>query len=141
MIVYSPLAQGVLTNKYAGGARPEGSRATGAFAHFLEAEKALTPENVAAAERLAAWCAGHGLEPAPVAIAWVLRHDVVASAIVGATSVGQFEQNLKALEVKLSASEWREVEAVVAGLSPRLPRRRRAGPAPGRRATASTRRR
>ena len=47
MIVYSPLCQGVLTNKYAGGARPEGSRATGSFAHFLESQKALTPENVA----------------------------------------------------------------------------------------------
>jgi aryl-alcohol dehydrogenase-like predicted oxidoreductase len=115
MIVYSPLAQGVLTNKYAGGARPEGSRGAGAFAHFLEAEKALTPENVAAAERFAAWCAAHGLEPAPVAIAWVLRHDVVSSAIVGASTPAQLEQNLRALEVRLSDAEWREVEAAIAG--------------------------
>jgi len=115
MIVYSPLAQGVLTNKYAGGARPEGSRATGSFAHFLESEKALTPENVAAAERFGAWCAARGLEPAPVAIAWVLRHDVVSSAIVGASRIEQLEQNLKALEVKLSDAEWREVEAAIAG--------------------------
>ena len=57
LLVYSPLAQGVLTNKYAGGATPEGSRAASKFAHFLTQEKALTPENVAAAERLAAWCA------------------------------------------------------------------------------------
>ena len=118
MIVYSPLAQGVLTNKYAGGARPEGSRATGTFAHFLESEKALTPENIAAAERLGAWCAARGLEPAAVAIAWVLRHDVVSSAIVGATSVAQLEQNLRALEVKLSDAEWREVEAAIAGKKP-----------------------
>ncbi len=118
MIVYSPLAQGVLTNKYAGGARPEGSRATNDFKHFLESEKALTPENVAAAERLGAWCAARGLEPAPVAIAWVLRHDVVASAITGATSEAQLEQNLKALEVKLSDAEWREVEAAIAGPKP-----------------------
>jgi aryl-alcohol dehydrogenase-like predicted oxidoreductase len=115
MIVYSPLAQGVLTNKYAGGAVPEGSRAAGAFAHFLTAEKALTPENVAAAERLAAWCAPRGLEPAAVAIAWVLTHDVVASAIVGATSEAQLDQNLKALEVKLTAAEWLEVETAIAG--------------------------
>jgi aryl-alcohol dehydrogenase-like predicted oxidoreductase len=115
MIVYSPLAQGVLTNKYAGGARPEGSRASGSFAHFLESEKALTPENIAAAERFAAWCAGRGLEPAPVALAWVLRHDVVSSAIVGATSTSQLEQNLRALEVKLSEGEWREVEAAISG--------------------------
>src|SRR5262249_37757767 len=43
MIVYSPLAQGVLTNKYAGGATPDGSRGTSKFAHFLTGEKALTP--------------------------------------------------------------------------------------------------
>src|SRR5262249_16379433 len=110
MIVYSPLAQGVLTNKYAGGARPEGSRATGAFAHFLASQEALTPENVAAAERLGAWCAGRGLEPSAVALAWVLRQPAVASAILGATSTAQLEQNLKALEVKLSDAEWREVE-------------------------------
>jgi len=111
MIVYSPLSQGVLTNKYAGGARPEGSRAAGTFAHFLESQKALTPENVAAAERLGAWSAARGLTPAAVALAWVLRNPVVSSAIIGATSVEQLEENAKALEVKLSDAEWREVEA------------------------------
>jgi len=115
MIVYSPLAQGVLTNKYAGGLLPEGSRATGPFKHFLESEKAMTPENVAAAERFGEWCAAHGQEPAPVAIAWVLRHDVVSSAIVGATSPEQLDQNLKAIEVRLTDAEWREVEAAIAG--------------------------
>ena len=110
MIVYSPLAQGVLTNKYAAGARPEGSRATGSFAHFLESQKALTPENVAAAERLGKWCAPRGLEPAAVALAWVLRNPAVSSAILGVTIAAQLEQNLKALEVKLSDAEWREVE-------------------------------
>ena len=112
MIVYSPLAQGVLTNKYAGGARPEGSRGAGTFAHFLESQKALTPENVAAAERLATWCASRGLEPAAVALAWVLRNPAVSSAILGATSTAQLEQNLKALEVKLGDAEWLEVEMV-----------------------------
>ena len=112
MIVYSPLAQGVLTNKYAGGARPEGSRATGTFAHFLESQKALTPENVAAAERLGAWCTTRDLEPSAVALAWVLRNAAVASAIIGATSTAQLEQNVKALEVKLDDAEWREVGAL-----------------------------
>src|SRR4029079_13300986 len=84
LLVYSPLAQGVLTNKYAGGARPEGSRATNKFSHFLEAEKALTPENVAAAERFAAWAQKDGGgTPAQFALAWVLKHDVVSSAIIG----------------------------------------------------------
>lgn len=121
MMVYSPLAQGVLTNKYAGGARPEGSRATNDFKHFLESEKALTPENVAAAERFGAWCADRGLLPAPVAIAWVLRHDIVASAIVGATSEAQLDQNLLALEVNLTDAEWRQVEAAIAGRKPGAP--------------------
>jgi L-glyceraldehyde 3-phosphate reductase len=116
MIVYSPLAQGVLTNKYAAGARPEGSRATGAFAHFLDSQKALTPENVAAAERLGAWCTRRGLEPVAVALAWVLRSPVVSSAILGATSAAQLEQNVKALDVKLSDAEWREVEALTSNL-------------------------
>ena len=124
LIVYSPLAQGVLTNKYAGGASPEGSRATGAFAHFLTAEKAMTPQNVAAAERLAAWVAKRGLPgTAPVALAWVLRRPEVSSAIIGASRVEQLEENLGALELSLSAADWREAEAAVAG-------RRRARPKP-----------
>jgi aryl-alcohol dehydrogenase-like predicted oxidoreductase len=116
MIVYSPLAQGVLSNKYAGGARPEGSRATSKFAHFLEAEKALTPENVAAAERFAAWAQQHGGgTPAQLALAWVLKHDVVSSAIIGATRVEQLEENLKAGELKLSNADWKAAEAAIKG--------------------------
>ena len=115
MIVYSPLAQGVLTNKYAGGAIPEGSRAKTKFAHFLTAEKALTPENVAAAERFAGWCAGHGLAPAAVALAWVLRNPQVSSTITGATRIEQLEENLKSLDVKLSEAEWKQVESAIAG--------------------------
>ncbi|MFI5372497.1 MAG: aldo/keto reductase, partial [Candidatus Eisenbacteria bacterium] len=116
LVVYSPLAQGVLTNKYAGGARPEGSRATGKFAHFLTSENALTPEHVAAAERLAAWVARRGLPgPAPVALAWVLRHTEVSSAIIGATSVAQLEENLRALEVGLDDDDVAGIEAAIAG--------------------------
>ncbi len=116
LLVYSPLAQGVLTNKYAGGARPAGSRATNKFAHFLEAEKALTPENVAAAERFAAWCVSSGAgTPAQVAIAWVLKHPEVSTALLGATSVQQLEENLKASEIQLDDAAWGEVEAAIAG--------------------------
>ena len=105
----------MLTNKYAGGAQPDGSRAKTKFAHFLTAEKALTPENIAASERFAAWCAGHGLAPAPVALAWVLRNPQVSSAITGATRPAQLDENLKSLDVKLSAAEWKQVEGAIAG--------------------------
>jgi aryl-alcohol dehydrogenase-like predicted oxidoreductase len=142
MIVYSPLAQGVLTNKYAGGARPEGSRATGTFAHFLEAQKALTPDNVAASERLGAWCGKRGLSPAAVALAWVLRSPAVSSAIIGATGVTQLEENVKALEVKLSDAEWREVESLTAPPKPaKASDRRTAGPKPAAKPKRATARR
>lgn len=132
MIVYSPLSQGVLTNKYAGGVKPEGSRAAGAFAHFLDSQKALTPENIAAAERLGAFCTRRGLEPAAVALAWVLRNPAVSSAIIGATNIAQLEQNLRALEVKLSDAEWREV-----GVLATPERAKPAEPAAGKRRAAS----
>ena len=124
LMTYSPLAQGVLTNKYAGGVVPPGSRATGKFAHFLTAEKALTPENLAAAARLAAWVAARGgVTSAQVAVAWVLRRPGVSSVILGASSVAQIEENLKAAEVSLSDAEWKEVERAIAGTPAKATRR------------------
>ncbi|HYM79777.1 MAG TPA: aldo/keto reductase [Candidatus Limnocylindria bacterium] len=141
MIVYSPLSQGVLTNKYAGGAKPEGSRATGAFAHFLESEKALTPENVAAAERFAAWTMERGGTPAQFALAWVLRRPEVASAIIGATRPEQLDENLKAIDLKLGAPEWRAVEAAIRGPAAAAPRARRTGRTTARASKPRARRR
>jgi len=115
MIVYSPLAQGVLSNKYAGGAVPEGSRATTKFGHFLTSEKALSPENVAAAERFAAVVAKHGAgTPSQVALAWVLRRPEVSSAIIGASRLDQLEENLGYEKVSLSPAQWREIEHATA---------------------------
>jgi aryl-alcohol dehydrogenase-like predicted oxidoreductase len=119
LIVYSPLAQGVLTNKYAGGSVPEGSRGAGKFAHFLTAEKALTPENVLAAERFAAWVEKRGGgTPAQYALAWVLKHREVSSAIIGATSVAQLEENLEAAKIQLDEKTWKEAERAIAGEKP-----------------------
>jgi len=115
MIVYSPLAQGVLSNKYAGMAKPAGSRATTKFGHFLESEKALTPENVAAVERFATRVKELGAwTPAQVALAWVLRHGEVSSAIIGATTPAQLEENLGAADVRFDDAEWRALEAAIA---------------------------
>jgi aryl-alcohol dehydrogenase-like predicted oxidoreductase len=105
MIVYSPLAQGVLTGKYSGGAKPAGSRATSKFEHFLTGEKALTPENVAAADRFVKWARSRGLGAAPVALAWVLSRPQVSSAIIGASRMEQLEENVKALELKLGEAD------------------------------------
>ena len=118
ILAYSPVAQGVLTGKYTGGAKPAGSRIQSKFEHFLAGEKALTPENVAAASRFAAWVKSRGLPgPAAVAIGWVLSRPQVASAIIGASHVEQLEANVKALDLKLTASDWKEAEAVIASAS------------------------
>jgi aryl-alcohol dehydrogenase-like predicted oxidoreductase len=141
MLVYSSLAQGVLTNKYAGGRVPPGTRASGAFGHFLTSGKALTPENVIAAERLATWCARTGAgTPAQVAIAWALRRPQVASVILGATSEAQLNENLLAVDLRLSDAEWRDVEAAIAA-PPRTHPARAAGrrPRTARRATRTRR--
>jgi aryl-alcohol dehydrogenase-like predicted oxidoreductase len=115
VIVYSPLAQGVLTNKYAGGHRPEGSRAAGPYARVLSAEGAMTEEAVAAAERFAAWVERNSLgSPAAVALAWVLRRPEVTSAIVGATSIPQLEENAAASRLSVAPFLWEEMETVLA---------------------------
>jgi aryl-alcohol dehydrogenase-like predicted oxidoreductase len=115
MIVYSPIAQGVLTGKYSGGAKPAGSRITSKFEHFLTGEKALTPENVAAASRFVAWVKLRGLSGAgATAVAWVLKCPQVSSAIIGASRIEQLEENVKALDVKLGEADWKEAEAAIA---------------------------
>jgi len=112
LIVYSPLAQGVLTNKYAGGQTPAGSRATTPSANFLKNEFARTPENVIKVEHFATWCSQNNVgTPAQIALAWVLRNPHISSAIIGATTELQLEENVHALEISLSEKQWGEVES------------------------------
>jgi L-glyceraldehyde 3-phosphate reductase len=93
-IVFSPLAQGLLTDRYLGGV-PEGSRAvTSAFLH----ESDLTEDVLARVRALNDIAAGRGQTLAQLALQWVLRNPVVVSAIIGASSVQQLEQNLGALD-------------------------------------------
>ncbi len=103
-IVWSPLAQGVLTGKYRPGQPlPQGSRATsdamgGFIGRFLEDE---VLRRVARLEPIAK---DLGLTRAQLALAWVLRRPEVSSAIVGATWPEQVEENAKASGVKLDAA-------------------------------------
>ncbi len=94
-IVFSPLAQGLLTEKYLGGNAPAGSRAAGA-SPFLS-EGALSETYLARARALAEIAAGRGQTLAQLALSWVLRDDRITSALVGASSVAQLEDNVAAL--------------------------------------------
>jgi L-glyceraldehyde 3-phosphate reductase len=93
-IVFSPLAQGMLTDKYLDGV-PEGSRASrpSSLSPELLTDDAL--DKIRALNELAA---GRGQSLAQMAIAWTLRDERVTSALVGASSVEQLEDNVAALE-------------------------------------------
>ena len=94
-IVFSPLAQGLLTDKYLGGVAPTGSRAAGA-SPFLS-ERALSETYLTRARALAEIAAGRGQTLAQLALSWVLRDARITSALVGASSVAQLEDNVAAL--------------------------------------------
>ncbi len=93
-IVFSPLAQGMLTDKYLGGI-PEGSRASrdGSLSPQLLNEQVLA--KIRALNEIAA---GRGQSLAQLALAWTLRDPRVTSALVGASSVEQLETNVAALD-------------------------------------------
>ena len=112
-IVWSPLAQGALTGKYKPGAPPpEGSRATsrqmgGMMSDWLEEDVLETVQKlVPVAERL-------GLTMAQLALAWVLREENVASAIVGASRPEQVRDNASASGIELDAETLAEIDRIL----------------------------
>ena len=113
-IVWSPLAQGILTGKYAAGAAPPpGSRAASAsMGAFIG--KRLTEANLARVERLKPIARELGLTLAQLALAWVLRRPEVSSAIVGATRPEQLEENAAASGVTLSQDVLARIERCLA---------------------------
>jgi L-glyceraldehyde 3-phosphate reductase len=111
-IVFSPLEQGLLTNRYLRDI-PAGSRASKPHG-FLKPD-AITADRRAQLVRLNEIAARRGQSLAQLAIAWVLRHDTVTSALVGASSVAQLEDSVRALDnLTLSNAELREIDQVLA---------------------------
>ncbi len=99
-IVWSPLAQGVLTGKYRPGERPPGTRAADPIqSRFMEAF--LAEDVLDRVEQLRPLAAGLGLTMAQLALAWCLRQDGVASVLVGATSPEQLAETTRASGVQL----------------------------------------
>ncbi len=93
-VVFSPLAQGMLTDRYLGGTVPSDSRA--ATSHFLN-EESITDTYLERARGLQAIAEERGQTLAQLALSWVLRRDTVTSAIIGASSVEQLEGNYAAI--------------------------------------------
>lgn len=105
-IAFSPLAQGMLTDKYLNGI-PEGSRAA---KHMTYLNSETVEENLKKIESLNAIAQNRGQKLSQMAIAWILRQQQVASVLIGASSAQQLKENVKALD-NLSFSDD-ELEAI-----------------------------
>lgn len=116
-IVWSPIAQGILTGKYLPGAPlPEGSRATDANGGQDMIARWMSEEYLTKVQQLRPIAEQNNLTMAQLAVAWVLQNPNVASAIVGASRPEQLEDNVKACGVKLDAGTMRAIDDVLDGL-------------------------
>ncbi|MBI5137212.1 MAG: NADP(H)-dependent aldo-keto reductase [Nitrospirae bacterium] len=108
LLAYSPLAFGVLTGKYLGGAMPEGARLS-RFERFSRYRGAAAERAAQAYVELAR---RHGLEPARMALAYVNSRQFLTSTIVGATTMEQLAANIASADLQLSEALREEIEAI-----------------------------
>ena len=108
LLAYSPLAFGMLTGKYANGARPEHARLT-LFSRFTRYNN---PETMRATEQYVQLAKQHGLDPAQMALAYVTSRPFVTSNIIGATSLEQLQSNLDSINLTLSEEVVAGIEAI-----------------------------
>ncbi|WP_341704603.1 NADP(H)-dependent aldo-keto reductase [Ferrovibrio sp.] len=108
LLAYSPLAMGVLSGKYLGGARPPGSR----LALFTRFTRYSNPQVERATERYVALAQQHGLDPAQMALAFVNSRPFMTSNIIGATSLEQLKTDIDSIDVKLSQEVLDGIEAI-----------------------------
>lgn len=115
-VVWSPLAQGILTGKYRSvDALPRHSRAAGPQGGFME--RYLRAEVLTAVGRLGAVAEAAGCTTAQLAIAWALRRPEVTSAILGATSARHVEEGVAAAAIDLTPETIAAVDEALAGVS------------------------
>jgi aryl-alcohol dehydrogenase-like predicted oxidoreductase len=108
LLAYSPLAFGVLSGKYLGGARPPGARLT-LFGRF---DRYSNPQAEKAAADYVALARRHGLDPAQMALAWVTGRPFVTSSIIGATTLEQLDADLDSADLTLSDHLLEEIEKI-----------------------------
>ena len=110
-VVWSPIAQGVLTGKYLPGQQPpEGSRATDSKGGAQMISRWMRDDVLAAVQELKPVANDLGLSMAALAVAWVLQNDNVAAAIIGASKPEQVTDNVKAAGVRLPAEVMTKID-------------------------------
>lgn len=113
-IVFSPLAQGLLTDKYLEGI-PLGSRAARAEQIYL-GEKDITDEKILKIKALNVLAQNRGQSLAQMALAWVLHNSAITSTIIGASCVAQIEDSVAALnQLTFSEAELATIETILSG--------------------------
>jgi len=119
-IVWSPLAQGVLSGKYLPGAPlPKGSRATDKNGGANMISSWLRDDVLSAVQELKPIAAEVGLDLAQLSLAWVLQHRNIASAIIGASRPEQVKNNVKAVGVTLPVEVMAKIDSVIGPVSER----------------------
>ena len=108
LLSYAPLAAGTLTGKYLDGRKPAGARLT----LFPQNTRYSGPRAEAAIAAYVALARDHGLDPAQMALAYVLSRPFLTSAIIGATSLEQLRNNLPAKDLRLAESVLDELEQI-----------------------------
>ncbi len=112
-ICFSPLAQGLLSDKYLKGI-PEGSRAASHRGNGAIEENAITPERIAKAVQLNEIAKRRGQNLAQLALAWVLRHKIVTSVLIGVSKPRQVTDSLKCLDnLAFSDTELKEIDGIL----------------------------
>ncbi|MCE5171253.1 aldo/keto reductase family protein [Paenibacillus profundus] len=112
-VVYCPLAQGVLTGKYKPGAPvPEGTRASDASTNMFM-DRFMQEHYLRRVERLRLIADRNGISMVQLALAWILRYDIVSSCIIGASRPEQVVENSKASGVKLSEEDLKEIDVIL----------------------------
>jgi aryl-alcohol dehydrogenase-like predicted oxidoreductase len=121
-IVWSPMAQGVLSGKYhPGKPAPEGSRATDAKGGAKMIDRWMSDEILTGVQQLKPIAAEAGLTMAQLSIAWVLQNKNVASAVMGASRPEQVAGNAAAAGVKLDEAIMAKIDGVIGSLAERDP--------------------
>ncbi|MFT7561940.1 MAG: aryl-alcohol dehydrogenase-like predicted oxidoreductase [Flavobacteriales bacterium] len=108
LLAYSPLAFGVLTGKYLGGAKPEGARLT----LYNRFSRYFNPQAEAATQAYVDIAHKFSIDPAQMALAWVNAQPHVASNIIGATTIEQLKSNIESIELHLNDAVLAEIDSV-----------------------------
>lgn len=114
IVAFSPLAEGLLTGKYAGGEIPRNSRAAkDDISYFVR--RWLTEENIRKSRQLAELANDLDTTPAVLSLAWLLRRKAMSSVIIGASKPAQVQENIRAVELEIPDTYMKQLHTLFPG--------------------------